>query len=26
MIPKAGALADQVAIENVVTYINTLGR
>jgi hypothetical protein len=26
MIPMVGALIDQVAIENVVTYINTLGR
>ena len=26
MAPMAGALADQTAIENVVSYINTLGR
>ena len=26
MVPMAGALADQTAIENVVSYINTLGR
>ncbi|MEK7258646.1 MAG: c-type cytochrome [Pseudomonadota bacterium] len=26
MVPMAGALADQAAIENVVSYINTLGR
>ncbi len=26
MVPMAGALVDQTAIENVVSYINTLGR